>query len=189
MIGRCNAVSDRRQRAAAFVATIVGMHATAITPVRISGADPDRLAELWERGVDHGGNVVEPFVDDDGGWPLRCCLTDSKPGDELAIVAWAPFEWRGPYAEVGPIVIHGRPCAGVTTDGVPPQFLERRQLVRPYGYDRRIAYDDIVIVEADGSLPDVLADVLSRDGIELALVRNVDAGCYSFTATRAPSPA
>jgi Protein of unknown function (DUF1203) len=177
-------VSDHRQRVDASLATIGDMHATSVIPVRVSGSDPDRLAELRERGVDHGGNLVEPFVDQDGGWPLRCCLTDSKPGDELAIVAWAPFDWRGPYAEVGPIVIHAGPCSGVTTDGVPPQFLERRQLVRPYGYDHRIAYDHIVIVEADGSLPDVLADILSRDNIELALVRNVNAGCYSFTARR-----
>lgn len=133
-------------------------------------------------GADHGGNPIEPFVDTDGGWPLRCCLTDSRQGDELAIVAWAPFEWRGPYAEVGPIVVHAHWCGGVTGDGVPAQFLGRRQLVRPYGPDHRIAYDHTVIVEADGSLPDVLADVLARDGVEVALVRNVLAGCYSFTA-------
>jgi hypothetical protein len=164
------------------------MSVTAVVPIEICGADPARLAELRSTGVDDGGNPVESFVDPDGGWPLRCCLTDSLPGDVLAIVAWAPFEWRGPYAEVGPIVIHADSCGGFAGDGVPPQFLERRQLVRPYGTDRRISYDDIVIVEPDGSLPAVLADVLSRDGIEVALVRNVLAGCYSFTARRREDP-
>ena len=167
---------------------MVHMNLTCVVPIEICGADPARLADLRRTGVDHGGNAVEPFVDRDGGWPLRCCLTDSLPGDVLAIVAWGPFEWRGPYAETGPIVVHADPCGGVAGDGVPPQFLTRRQLVRPYGTDRRIAYDDIVIVEPDGSLPDVLADVLSRDGIEVALVRNVLAGCYSFTARRRVPP-
>ena len=130
------------------------------------------------------GNPVEPWLDSEGGWPLRCCLTDSKPGDELAIVAWMPFPWRGPYAETGPIVIHARACAGPTGGGVPPQFLERRQLLRPYGHDRRIAYDDIVVVEPDGSLPTVLAQLLADDAIDFVLVRNLLSGCWSFTATR-----
>jgi len=64
------------------------------------------------------------------------------------------------------------------------RFLRRRQLLRPYGHDRSIAYEDVTIVEGDGSLPRVLADVLTRDHIDFVLVRNVLAGCYSFTAAR-----
>jgi Protein of unknown function (DUF1203) len=156
--------------------------------IQITGADADELTALRACGVDHGGNSVKPFVDRDGGWPLRCCLTDSIPGDVVAIVAWCPFPWRGPYAEVGPIVIHAHDCAGVAGDGVPHQFLHRRQLVRPYGHDHRIAYEDVSIVEGDGSLPQVLADVLNRDHIDFVLVRNVLAGCYSFTATARRTP-
>jgi hypothetical protein len=153
-----------------------------VDQVRITGADSRRLALLRQTSVDHGGNPVEPFIDDEGGWPLRCCLTDSRPGEQLAIVAWSPFEWSGPFAEVGPIVIHATECAGFTGSGVPPQFLTRRQIVRPYGHDRRIAYDHIVLVEPDGSLPVVLADVLARPDVAFTLVRNVLAGCFSFTA-------
>lgn len=149
----------------------------------ITGADRNQLAVLWSTGRDHGGNPVEPFVDTDGGWPLRCCITDAQPGDELAIVAWSPFPWQGPYAELGPIVIHARPCSGLAVDGIPKEFLSRRQVVRPYGIDRRIAYDRIAIVEPDGSLPAVVADVLAHDDIEFALVRNVASGCWSFTAS------
>lgn len=154
----------------------------------VLGADPARLRELRGSGVDHGGNPVEPFVDTEGGWPLRCCLTDSVVGDELAIVAWSPLPWKGPYAEVGPIVIHAHACAGWVGSDVPPQLLSRRQLVRPYGTDRRIAYARTAIVDGDGTLPAVLAGLLADDDIELVLVRNVLAGCYSFTARR-PGPA
>jgi hypothetical protein len=155
------------------------------TAITITGADPRELDELRERGIDHGGNAVEPFVDDDGGWPLRCCLRDSEPGDELAIVAWSPFPWRGPFAELGPIAIHARRCAGVTADGVPAQLLTRPQLARPYTTGHRIAYDDVVVVDGDGSLPAVLERLLASPEIELVVVRNVLAGCYSFTATLA----
>ncbi|MGD9704799.1 MAG: DUF1203 domain-containing protein [Acidimicrobiia bacterium] len=153
----------------------------------IEGLDPQALHDLRTTAIDHGGNTVEPFIDADGGWPLRCCLTDSARGDELAIVAWSPFPWRGPYRETGPIVIHARPCAGADgTTEVPSQFLGRRQLLRPYGHDRRIAYDHVVIVEPDGSLPSVLGALLGNDEIDFVHVRNVNAGCYSFTARRGP---
>ena len=157
-----------------------------MTPtIRIDAIDPTELAALRASGVDHGGNPVEAFTDDEGGWPLRCCLTDSRPGDELAIVAWSPFPWRGPYAEVGPIVVHARDCGGAADGGVPAQFLTRRQHVRPYGHDRRIAYDLTGVVDGDGSLPDRLAALLARDEVDFVHVRNVGAGCYSFTARRA----
>jgi len=58
---------------------------------QIEGLDEEKLAEVRSSGRDHGGNAVEAFVDQDGGWPVRCCLRDSKAGDELAIVAWNPF--------------------------------------------------------------------------------------------------
>jgi Protein of unknown function (DUF1203) len=152
--------------------------------LEISGADPVALAVLRSSGIDHGQNRVEPFLDDSGSWPLRCCLQDSRPGELLAIVAWSPYPWRGAYAEVGPIVIHAKECDGPLGRGVPPQFLARRQLVRPYGKDRRIAYEDIVVVEPDGTLPTVLRSVLERDWIDFAIVRNVNSGCYSFAARR-----
>jgi hypothetical protein len=160
------------------------MQPTVTTAIRIEGLDPEALDELRSSGVDHQGNVVEPFVDSDGGWPLRCCLADSRPGDEIAIVAWSPFPWHGPYAEVGPIVIHAHDCSGSLGDAVPEQFLARQQLVRPYGHDRHIAYEHTVIVEPDHSLPQVLAGLLARDDIDFVHVRNVKSGCYSFTARR-----
>lgn len=150
--------------------------------IEVTGADPSALDAMRSSGLDHGGNPVEPFVDREGGWPLRCCLRDSRPGDGLAIVAWSPFPWRGPFAEVGPVVVHARACDGPAGGGVPTQFLTRQQVVRPYGLDRRIAYDHVRVVEPDGSLPAVIAEVLAAEGVDFVHARNVAAGCYSFTA-------
>lgn len=155
------------------------------TRFQVAGADSDLLATLWSTGVDHAGEAVVPFVDADGGWPLRCCLTDSRPADELAIVAWSPFPWGGPFAERGPIVVHARPCSGPAGPGVPPQFLARPQVVRPYGHDRRIAYDHLVLVEAGGGLPGAIAAALADPAVDFVHARNVLAGCWSFTARRA----
>jgi hypothetical protein len=157
--------------------------------IEIVGVEPDRLAELRTTGLDHSGNPVVPFIDQDGGWPLRCCLTDSIAGDELAIAAWSPFPWRGPYAEVGPIVVHARPCAGPASPDVPDQFLSRSQVLRPYGADCRMVYDKLLLVEPDGSLPERLAELLDHDDVDFVHARNVLSGCYSFTARRRVSGA
>lgn len=147
--------------------------------------DPTRLAALREAGTDHGDNVVESFVDAEGGWPLRCCLRDSMVGERIAIVAWQPFTWRGVYAETGPVVIHADECEGYRAREVPAQFEDRRQLVRPYTTDRRIAYDLVRLVEPEESLSAAIGDVFAHAEVESALVRNVLAGCLSFEVRRA----
>src|SRR4051812_23554195 len=73
--------------------------AVRVDGVAVWAANASQLAELRDHRIDHGGNPVEIFADVEGGWPLRCCLRDSTAGDRLAIVAWAPFPWCGPYAE------------------------------------------------------------------------------------------
>lgn len=153
------------------------------TPVVVA-LDPARLAHVREAGVDHGGNRLEPFVDDAGGWPLRCCLRDSNVGERIAVVAWQPFTWAGAYAETGPVVIHADACAGFSGGAVPPQFEDRRQLLRPYTAEHRIAYDHTRIVEVDESLADAIHDAFEHAEIRSVLVRNVLAGCLSFEVVR-----
>ncbi|MEM7324564.1 MAG: DUF1203 domain-containing protein [Actinomycetota bacterium] len=139
-----------------------------------------------EAGVDHGGSPIEPFIDDNGGWPLRCCLADSKPGDEIAIIAWSPFPWNGPYREVGPVVVHTTGCPGRTDTSALPADLDAAPMVlRPYNHDRRIAYPSVRHVEAGGSLTEEIAAMLADDTIDFVHARNVTGGCYSFTARRA----
>ena len=123
-----------------------------------TGIDPDDLAEVISRGRDHGGNPIEAFIDEDGGWPLRCCLADSEPGDRIAIIAWSPFPWPGAYAEVGPVVVHADGCVGpAESRRLPASLADRAMTLRPYGSDRRIAYHR---------------------------VQHVTGGCYAFTARR-----
>ena len=147
------------------------------------GLDAAEYARVLETGVDHGGNPIEPFVDDDGGWPLRCCLRDSNPGDRIAIIAWSPFAWDGPYREMGPIVVHADGCPGADEASKVPESLERRAMVlRPYGHDRRIAYGEVRHVKADRSLTHELHQVLASPEIDFVHARNVTGGCWAFEA-------
>lgn len=164
------------------------MSATATrTAVAVVGTEPDRLAALRRSGIDQWGNLVEPFVDAEGGWPLRCCLRDSRPGEVLAIVAWCPMPWAGPFVELGPIVVHHDGCEGVVLDAVPEQFLGRPQVLRPYDAGHRLVYDHLRLVDGDGSLPAAIDEVLAAPGVVEVVARNVLAGCFSFRVTRRPS--
>ena len=155
-----------------------------------SGIDPVELQSVLGRGVDHGGNPIEPFVDAEGGWPLRCCLQNSRPDDRIAIIAWSPFPWSGPYAEVGPIVVHADECPGASTTAVlPDELAERAMTLRPYGPDRRIAYHRVRHVGADESIEAAAAEVLATDDVEFLHGRNVTGGCYAFTARRVDADA
>jgi hypothetical protein len=78
------------------------LHNRCMDKVVFEGVDPAELAAALKSGIDIGGNTIEPFVVNDDGWTMRCCLQDSRAGDEVAMVAWSPFIWTGPYRETGP---------------------------------------------------------------------------------------
>ncbi|MEM7094797.1 MAG: DUF1203 domain-containing protein [Actinomycetota bacterium] len=152
-----------------------------------SGIDLTELAAALERGVDPAGNPIESFVDEDGGWPMRCCLRDSSPGDRIAIISWTPFPWTGPYAETGPIVVHATPgCSPSTADTLPADLDQRPMVLRPYGHDRRIAYHRVRHVAADQGVAEQAAALLELDDVDFVHGRNLTGGCYAFTARRVP---
>jgi hypothetical protein len=155
------------------------------------GVQPSALDRLrWER-IDDAGNPVEPFTDDEGGWPLRCCLTDSLPGDRLAIVAHAPFPWNSAYRETGPVVIHADRCAG--TDGsFPEAFEDRDQILRAFGDDDHRKHTQIYDlhrhIHAGEGIRVAIDGILDDPRVEFVHAHNVISQCYSFTARR-PAPA
>jgi hypothetical protein len=151
------------------------------------GIDGDRLAAVLAAGVDDGGNPIEPFVDDDGGWPLRCCLQESAAGERLAIIAWSPFEWSGPYREIGPVAVHADPCATISVELTQlPDALDARPMVlRPYSHDHRIVYELVTHLPEGGGVGAHVERLLDHPGVAEVHGRNWTGGCYAFTAHRA----
>ena len=150
----------------------------------VTGIDADELAVALAAGIDHAGNPVEPFIDDEGGWPLRCCLADSVAGDEIAIMAWSPFPWKGAYAETGPVVVHTTNCPGEAAPQLSAEFDARPMVLRPYGHDNRIAYHRVRHVAEGASLSVELEELLAEADVDFVHGRNVTGGCYAFTAKR-----
>ncbi|HEU5110568.1 MAG TPA: DUF1203 domain-containing protein [Micromonosporaceae bacterium] len=119
-----------------------------------------RLDLMRDGGVDDAGDRLRPHASTRGGEPLRCCLRYAEPGEELALLAYRPEGTGGAYREVGPVFVHASPCAGPADGGAyPSAFRDRRQVLRAYDRDGRIA------------------DALHS--------RNVLYGCYSFAIRRA----
>jgi hypothetical protein len=144
-------------------------------------------AAVLASGADHGGNPVEPFTDAHGGWPLRCCLQDSSPGDLLAIVAWSPFSWNGPYRETGPIVVHAERCPAParSVTELPPALNDRPMVLRPYSHDHRIVYSLVAHLPAGSNLTEAADRLLDHPDVAEVHGRNWSGGCYAFTARRA----
>ncbi|MEM9745728.1 MAG: DUF1203 domain-containing protein [Actinomycetota bacterium] len=147
------------------------------TEVRFRAIDRDELARVLAAGLDHGGNAIEPFVDADGGWTMRCCLTDSTPGDRIALIAWSPFRWDGPYRETGPVVVHADDCprAGELRR-LPPSIDQRSMELRPYTIDRRIAYDHVRHVPANDSVTEHVQALFEHDEVDFVHGRNMHGG-------------
>jgi hypothetical protein len=142
------------------------------------------LAALRAAGTDEAGNRLVAEQDPDGGNPLRCCLRETRSGEQVVLIAYTPPGTGGPYAERGPVFIHPEPCAGYTTpDRYPPELRYRPQVVRAYDHQGRIA-DGVLAKDGDQALG-VIQELLGRPGVALVHLRNVGYGCYNCTVRRA----
>jgi hypothetical protein len=155
--------------------------------------DPAVLGEL--QGVDDAGRPMRPFVDDEGGAPLRCCLRRSEPGERIALVTYAPLRrWAaragvdpGAYDEQGPIYIHAGACGGPAEAGYPLAIHGERRVFRAYGADGHIRGGRLI--EADADVADKAAraaiDELWNDSdVAVVHARAVEFGCFLFEVQR-----
>jgi Protein of unknown function (DUF1203) len=163
------------------------------TRIRVHAIDAATLRQLRQR--DDAGHPPRLQTPADGGEPLRCCLRRSQPGEQLALVSYAPLRrWAqrtgadpGPYEEVGPVFIHPEPCEGPAGSGIPSDFLGRHFVLRAYLADGRIlggtlieAPDEAGPVAAEAQLLRLLAD----PDVAAVHVRAVEFGCFQFEVSR-----
>ena len=100
---------------------------------QIRAIHPDVLRELRQR--DDAGAPLRVMVDEEGGSPLRCCLRRILPGEQVALVSYAPLRrWAqatgadpGAYDETGPVFIHPGPCPGPASEGYPEALAGARR--------------------------------------------------------------
>jgi hypothetical protein len=155
-----------------------------IHPLPVSVLDEMRAARA--DGADTGdtaGTAAVVAVIAEGGEPVRCCLRDAAPGDELLLVNYEPPLPDSPYRERGAVYVHAQACRQPPVRSVyPPQWRRRPQVLR--AYDARGWIHDAT-TSHDGSDPErALLEVLGRPGVVEVHSRNIEYGCYMFAATR-----
>ncbi len=155
--------------------------------------DPLVVSRLRE--ADDAGLAPRISVDAAGGSPLRCCLRRSRPGERVALVAYAPLRgWAletgadpGPYDEVGPVFIHPEHCSGYAGSGFPEAFAGERRVLRCYSSDGRIiggrlaGPDEIHDPAAAGRL---LSAIFADPEVALVHARALEFGCFTFEIRR-----
>ena len=158
--------------------TTVGAGALIYEAIPAAELDALRLA-----GRDEAGNPLTVLTDGEGGSPLRCCLREIQPGEDVLLIAYTPPHSHGAYAERGPVFVHAQRCPGYQTEHTyPPGLAHREQVVRGYDHLGRIAAGVRVADGASAEL--VIAQMLARPDIQAVHLRNVEAGCYNFAVRR-----
>lgn len=141
---------------------------------------PADLRRIRRNGHDDFGNRLVAGAAE-AGQPLRCCLTLSGEGEQIALIAYRPSPLGGPYAEVGPVFIHAAACPGYTGDGFPPDFRERRAVLRPYDAQGQMLAG---LVAEPGTSEGEVERLLDDPTVALVHVRNLVAGCWNFSVRR-----
>lgn len=148
----------------------------------------DQVTAKRLRVLDDAGRPPRVSVDTEGGAPLRCCLSFSAPGEEIALAAYEPLRgWAddtgadpGPYAERGPVFIHAGDCPG--WDGSAPYPRAARRVFRAYDGQGNILGGRLA--ERGESHPDVVAEMFADPAVALVHMRALEFGCFFYEARR-----
>lgn len=165
---------------------------TAVFEVR--AIDPAVLDRL--RVTDDAGRPPRPVTDEAGGSPLRCCLRTSEPGEQIALVSYAPLRrWAerhgadpGPYDEVGPVFIHPEPCDGPAGTGYPEEFTGWQRMFRAYRADGSILRGRLAAADEVGdrtAAHRLLDEIFADPEVAVVHARAVEFGCFTFEIRRA----
>jgi hypothetical protein len=147
----------------------------------------DVLGELQVR--DDAGRAPQLEIDEEGGSPLRCCLTGAQPGEQVALVSYAPLRrWArefgaqpGPYEELGPVFIHPGACPGPDGEGAPARFLTAHRMLRAYTAAGTIHGGRLVELDgpdAAAELGQAVTEMFAEPEVALIHLRAVEYGCF-----------
>ncbi|WP_020665940.1 DUF1203 domain-containing protein [Amycolatopsis nigrescens] len=155
-----------------------------MTSFRVNPIPAATLDLVRRTGLDASANPVQRMTVPDGetGWPLRCCLRDAAPGEELILFGYEQeIGGPSPYRQIGAVFAHERDCGGAVGDGYPAGWLGRPQAVRSYDERGWILESEV----HDGVEPAKVIEALLADpGAVRVHSHNLGHGCFMFEAVR-----
>ena len=156
-----------------------------MTQVRFFSMPTKEAEAFWAGGPDANRQKPELHISPGGSVPCRHCQEDVAEGEPYLILAYRPFSQAQPYAEIGPIFRHAKPCARYPENGETPRmFLKReRYLLKGYGADDRIVYGTGQIVPPQ-EMKEIAARIFKRDNVRYLHVRSATNNCFSCRIDR-----
>jgi hypothetical protein len=140
----------------------------------VHAIDPARLNVIRNTGADSHGNELRPFAATGQGEPLRCCLRYAEPGEQIALISYAPFEDPSVWREVGPVYIHAARCEGYTPTGrLPEQLATGPRVLRTYRADDTMNYEHKTVVTDEVDLEPILERLLREPDVTTVHVRTL----------------
>ncbi|WP_435604833.1 DUF1203 domain-containing protein [Streptomyces sp. bgisy130] len=153
--------------------------------------------------TDDAGRPAEPFTAREDGAPqdavgalLRCCLRDTRAGERVALVSYAPLRrWAaatgaapGAYDEQGPVFVHAEPCGGpdAVAGRYPVTGAAALRVLRRYNAQGQIIGGRYLEVpeDADAAFDAALGEAFADPETALVHVRAVEYGCFQFEVRR-----
>jgi hypothetical protein len=103
-------------------------------------------------------------------------------GEPAIVFAYKPFDFEGPYAEIGPVYVHAQECRRYSeTARFPSDFGLRVLTMRGYNDEHRIEAAEL---SSSGDPESSIASLFANDRVCFIHVRNPAWGCYDFQVDR-----
>ena len=148
---------------------------------------PDAFIERVRRdGRDDQGQPVKRLRAE-GGEPCRDVLRRARPGEELLLASFTPFQLAGPYKEYGPIFVLANASDEVVRRDVIPleeagTYLREQFVIRAYSYAEEI-FDAELTNPANAM--NVVGKFLASPDVSFLHVRFPAYGCFACRIDRA----
>lgn len=121
-----------------------------------------------------------------GGEPCRDVLRRARPGEELILASFSPFQKPGPFHEYGPVYVLAKESnEEVDRDAIPSgedtDYLRAQFVIRAYSADEEIL--DASLVDPDRA-QDVVERFFAREDVAFLHVRFPTYGCFACRLDR-----
>jgi hypothetical protein len=158
-----------------------GTMTTTATRLLVQAIAPERLDRVRAAGSDGHGNRLQVFAASGQGEPLRCCLRYAHPGDQIALISYAPFDHPSVWTEVGPVYVHASKCAGYTTMNVLPEQLRTGpRVLRTYGNNDAMNYEHNTVITDEAELEPIIKRLLDEPDVSTVHVRTLAPQCFLY---------
>ena len=155
-----------------------------MTRFAVRGIPTEHADRLRQGGPDANGQAPLSTTAQGGANPCRHCLQLIGDGDAKLILAYRPFEAAQPYAETGPIFLHGTPCPRYEGDTLPAWFAYLQPaLIRGYDREDWIRYDTGQVVPGP-DLASACEKILSDSTVAYVHIRS-KFNCFQCRVDRA----